>query len=89
MRKEAILLLHKQEKIFGQYNHKLSIISKHSRLMLTELRYQVKIHTLSNRPREKKNPANSPQIYIYIYIYIFIKQKETTSNMEKTSYAKA
>jgi hypothetical protein len=84
MRKEAILLLHKQEKIFGQYNHKLSIISKHSRLMLTELRYQVKIHTLSNRPREKKILQILPK-----YIYIFIKQKETTSNMEKTSYAKA
>jgi hypothetical protein len=28
----------------------------------------VKVHTLSDKPREKKNPANSPHIYIYILI---------------------
>jgi hypothetical protein len=42
--------------------------------MLTELRYQAKVHAISNKPREKKNPANSPQIIIYLFIF-FIKQK--------------
>jgi hypothetical protein len=36
--------------------------------------------------QEKKNPANSPQKYIYIFL---LKITRTTSNMEKTSYAKA
>jgi hypothetical protein len=75
VRKEAILLLQKKGKTLVQYSHKLSIISKQSRLMLTKLRYQVKIHTLSDKPREN-NPANSPHIYIYIYIYIFKKRKQ-------------
>jgi hypothetical protein len=34
--------------------------------MLTELRYQVKIHTISKQPREK-NLANSPQFFFYYY----------------------
>jgi hypothetical protein len=33
--------------------------------MLTELRYQVKIHTISNKPREKKNPGNSPHFFLF------------------------
>jgi hypothetical protein len=41
-------------KTLGRYSHKLSIISKQSKLMHTELRYQVKTHTISNMPREKK-----------------------------------
>jgi len=54
MRKEAILLLHKQENHLAKIVIKLSNISKQSKLMLTELRYQVNIHTISNKPREKK-----------------------------------
>jgi hypothetical protein len=50
-------------KTLGRYSHKLSIISKQSRLMHTELRYQVKTYTISNMPREKKNPPNSPQFF--------------------------
>jgi hypothetical protein len=50
--------------------------------MLTELTYQAKVHAISNKPREKKNPANSPQFFFF-----FIKQKKC--NMEMTSYAKA
>jgi hypothetical protein len=34
--------------------------------MLTELRYQAKIHAISNKPREKKNPANSPHFFLYL-----------------------
>jgi hypothetical protein len=36
---------------------------------------------LSDMPREKKNPANSPQFYIYIYM----KKK---MQYGKTSYAR-
>jgi Leucine-rich repeat (LRR) protein len=50
--------------------------------MHNELRYQVRIHAISNKPREKKSPANSPQIFFFLIL------KKTTSNMEKTSYAK-
>jgi hypothetical protein len=81
MRKEAILLLHKQEKTLGQYSHKLLIISKQSRLMLTELRYQVKTHTISEKPRKKMSCKFSQ------FIFFIIKTK--TCNMEMTSYAKA
>jgi len=49
--------------------------------MHNELRYQVRIHAISNKPREKKKSANSPQIFFF-----FLKKK---SNMQKTSYAKA
>jgi hypothetical protein len=51
--------------------------------MLTELRYQVKIHTISKQPR-KKNPANSPQFFFYYYLF----KTNKTCNMEMTSYAK-
>jgi hypothetical protein len=48
-------------KTLGRYNHKLSIISKQSRLMHKELRYQVKTHAISDMPRkEKKNLLISP-----------------------------
>jgi hypothetical protein len=63
-------------KTLGRYSHKLSIISKQSRLMHTELRYQVKTYTISNMPREKKNPPNSPQFFFF------------KCNMEMTSYAR-
>jgi hypothetical protein len=60
-------------------------MSKQSKLMLIELRYQVKIHTISKQPR-KKNPANSPQNY---YFFLFLFKTNKTCNMEMTSYAKA
>jgi hypothetical protein len=47
--------------------------------MLTELRYQEKRHVISKMPRENKSCKNSPHFFYY----------KTTSNMEKTSYAKA
>jgi hypothetical protein len=49
--------------------------------MLTELRYQVKIHTLSDKPREKISCKFSP--------FFFKFKTKTTSNMEMTSYVKA
>jgi hypothetical protein len=46
--------------------------------MHKELRYQVKTHAISDMPREKKNPAGTPQNF-------FLKK----CNMEKkTSYAR-
>jgi hypothetical protein len=80
MRKEAILLLHKQEKYLANIVIKLSNISKHSKLMLTKLRYQVKIHTISNRPRDKKK---------ILQILPFFKKKKRKRKQTKQSYAKA
>jgi hypothetical protein len=45
------------------------------------LRYQVKIHTLSDKPREKN--------ILQILPIFFLFKTKTTSNMEMTSYAKA
>jgi 5-formaminoimidazole-4-carboxamide-1-beta-D-ribofuranosyl 5'-monophosphate synthetase len=71
MRKEAIQILHIQEEL-GRYSHKLSIISKQSKLMQKELRYQVKIQAISDMPRKEKISCNfSPKFFIFIY---FIKQ---------------
>jgi hypothetical protein len=42
--------------------------------MLTELRYQVKIHTISNKPR-RKSLANSPQ---NTFFFIIIKKNKQT-----------
>jgi len=55
MRKEAILLLHIQEKHLADYSKKLSIISKQSKLIHRELRDQVKTHAMYNMPRKKKS----------------------------------
>jgi len=84
MRKEAILLLRIQEKHLADYRQKLSIISKQSKLILKELRYQEKIHTISNMPR-KKYPANSPILFYFFFIFFVNKKK---CNMEMTSYAR-
>jgi len=66
MRKEAIQLLHIQEKTLGRYSHKLSIISKQSRLMHKQLRDQVKTHAMSDMPRkEKKILAISPHFFFF------------------------
>jgi hypothetical protein len=37
--------------------------------MLIELRYQVKIHTISNKPR-RKSPANSPQNTLFYFLFL-------------------
>jgi hypothetical protein len=72
MRKEAIRFLYVEEKKLGRYSHKLSIISKQSKLMQKELRYQVKIQAISDMPRKEKISCNfSPKFFIFIY---FIKQ---------------
>jgi hypothetical protein len=69
MRKEAIQLLHIQEKL-GRYSHKLSITSKQSKLMHKELRYQVKTQAISVMPK-KKIPTISPQKQIFYYYYYY------------------
>jgi hypothetical protein len=82
MRKEAIQFLHIQENHLADYRQKLSIISKQSKLILKELRYQENIHAISNMPREK-NPINFPNFF-------FKKktQENKTCNMEMISYAR-
>jgi hypothetical protein len=75
MRKEAILLLHIQENNLANYSQRLSIISKQSKLILKELRYQEKIHAIICYAK-KKNHANSPQFF---FLIIIIKN----CNMEK------
>jgi hypothetical protein len=52
----------------ANYSQRISIISKQSKLIPKELRYQVKIHAISDMPREKKNPTNSPQIFFNFFI---------------------
>jgi hypothetical protein len=55
-------------KHLANYSQKLSNISKKSKLIPKELRYQEKIHAISDMPIEKKFPANSPQIIFYLFI---------------------
>jgi hypothetical protein len=76
MRKEGTLLLHIQENPWQNYSQKLSIISKHIKLIPKELRYQEKIHAISDMPREKKNPPTSPQFYYFF----FLKKKNKKNN---------
>jgi hypothetical protein len=53
-------------KTLGRYSHKLSIISKESRLMHKELRYQVKTHAISDIPRKKQSCNFSPFFFFII-----------------------
>jgi hypothetical protein len=53
-------------KHLADYSHRLSIISKQSRLMHKELRYQVK-HAISDMPREKN--------ILQILQFFFFKEK--------------
>jgi hypothetical protein len=49
--------------------------------MHKELRYQVKTHTISDMPRKKKYPANSPQnFFIFIYLFILLFKKMQYGN---------
>jgi hypothetical protein len=68
------------EKHLANYSQKLSNISKQSKLIPKELRYQEKIHAISDMPREKISCKFSP-----ILFYFFSKKK---CNMEMTSYAR-
>jgi hypothetical protein len=47
------------------YSQKLSNISKQSKLIPKEFRYQEKIHAISDMPREKKYLANSPHFFFF------------------------
>jgi hypothetical protein len=53
-------------KHLADYSHKLSIISKHSRLMHKELRYQVKTHAISDMPRKKISCRFSPNFFLFL-----------------------
>jgi len=76
MRKVTIQPLHAQEKPWQIYRHKLSIISKHNQLMSNELRYQVKIHAISDMPRkEKKFLAISPP-FLFLFLFFFKKKHD-------------
>jgi hypothetical protein len=75
MRKEAIQFLHvqkkkKKKKKIGRYSNKLSIISKQSKLMQKELRYQVKIQAISDMPRKEKKKFLQflPQFLFYFIL---------------------
>jgi len=48
----------------ADYSHKLSIISKQSKLIHKELRYQVKTHAISDMPRKREILQILPN-YIY------------------------
>jgi hypothetical protein len=45
--------------------------------MLTELRFQVKIHTISNKPRRRKSCKFSPNLFIHFFLLI-----KTNKNMQ-------
>jgi hypothetical protein len=65
-------------KHLANYSQRLSIISKQSKLIPKELRYQEKIHAIICYAK-KKNPANSPQIF-----FLLLKKMQ----YGKTSYAR-
>jgi len=76
--KKPLLLSHEERsyptfaytgKHLANYSHKLSIISKQSKLAHKELRYQVKTHAISDMPRKTEIPQILP-IFIYLFIYI-------------------
>jgi len=81
MRKEAIQIFAYTGKHLANYSQKLTIISKQSKLIPIELRYQEKIHVqLSDKPRK-----SILQILPLFSLFFFIKK----CNMEKnTSYAR-
>jgi hypothetical protein len=54
-------------KRLANYSHKLSIISKQSKLIHKELRDQVKIHAISDMPREKKILQILPNFFFLFY----------------------
>jgi hypothetical protein len=67
-------------KHLADYSHKISIISRQSKLIPKELRYQEKIHDTCNYLIcQEKYPANSPQ-----NIFFLLKRMQ----YGKTSYAR-
>jgi hypothetical protein len=77
--KRSYPTLHIPENTWQILVRKLSNTSKQSKLMLTELRYQVKIHTISKRPRETKLSCKFSQFF-----YFFLK--ETNKQKQKLQY---
>jgi hypothetical protein len=72
MRKEAIQFFAYTGKHLANYSQKLSIISKQSKLIPKELRYQEKYMQLSNMLREKISCKFSPN---FILFYLFFLKK--------------
>jgi hypothetical protein len=52
-------------KHLADYTHELSIISKQSRLMHKELRYQVKTHAKSDMPRKREILQILPNFFFF------------------------
>jgi hypothetical protein len=65
------------------YSHKLSIISKQSKLIHKELRYQMKTHAISDMPRKTEILQILPNFFFFLK-----KKKKNHCNMEITSYAR-
>jgi hypothetical protein len=63
-------------KHLANYSQKLSIIYKHNKLIPKKLRYQGKIHAISDMPREKIYPANSPQFFFFFFKKKHKKEKK-------------
>jgi len=68
IRKEAILLLHTQEKPLANYGQTLSIISKQNKLIPKELRYQKKIHAIICYAKRKEKFCKFSPIFYFIFI---------------------
>jgi hypothetical protein len=54
-------------KYLANYSHKLSIISKQSKLIHKELRYRVKTHAISDMPRKRE--------ILQILLFFFLKMQ--------------
>jgi hypothetical protein len=65
MGKEAIQFFSYTGKHLANYSQKLSNISKQSKLIPKEFRYQEKIHAISDMPREKKILQILPRIFFF------------------------
>jgi len=81
--KRSYPTLHIPENTWQILVRKLSNTSKQSKLMLTELRYQVKIHTISKRPRETKLSCEFSQFLLFIF---FLKRNKQTKAKKKMQY---
>jgi hypothetical protein len=56
-----------QQENLTDIRHKLSVIYKHIQSMHNELKYQVKIHTISKKlfkKKKKQNSASSPPFFL-------------------------
>jgi hypothetical protein len=67
--KRSYPTLHIHENTWQILVRKLSNISKQGKLILTELRYQVKIHTISKSQEKQNYPANSPNFFIFLLFF--------------------